>query len=745
MKRILLSLCLITASLAAMAQVPQGINYQAVMRGPSGSSIVNQQVSIRLTVIGPSQPVYRETHTTSTNQFGLVNLTIGFGTPVQGEFTAIDWANGPYNVQMEADINGGSNYVFFGSQQLMSVPYALYAASSGQPGTPGATGPTGADGAQGPAGANGLDGAAGATGPQGIQGATGPIGLTGATGPAGPQGIAGNDGATGATGTQGLIGLTGATGPTGSQGPIGLTGSTGPAGPQGIAGNDGAIGAIGAQGPIGLTGATGPTGSQGPIGLTGAAGPTGPQGIAGNDGATGATGAQGPIGLTGASGNTGATGATGPAGPQGIAGNDGATGATGTQGPIGLTGATGPTGSQGPIGLTGSTGPAGPQGIAGNDGVQGQQGIAGNNGTQGPQGAQGAAGPQGPQGIQGIQGPQGSAVNITGSLNDPSELPATGNSGDSYLINNELYVWDGTQYVNVGNIQGIQGPTGPQGAVGPQGAQGPQGAAVNITGSLTDPAQLPASGSSGDSYLINEELYVWDGTQWVNVGNIQGPQGIAGATGPQGPTGANGAQGPTGADGAQGIQGITGPTGPQGITGPAGTGSGGAHMLVYSAGSYTWTVPDGVLSVVVELWGAGGGGSIAPYPNCGGAGGAGGYGKGPISVTPGDQINISVGFGGNGCSTPTFVYGGCSGLAGGNTSFGGSLTAFGGQSGSMSGSSIQSGSCNALLNCTSSSNIPCASLLGVQYGLGGVGACNNSPGASLTATDGNSGFLILQW
>ncbi len=164
MKRILLSLSLLLTTVAAMAQVPQGINYQAVMRDGAGMLIASQTVALRISIIqgGSATSVYQETHTTTTNQFGLVNLTIGFGTPVQGSFSAIDWANGPYSAQIEADINGGSAYVLFGSQQLMSVPYALYAESSGQPGTPGATGPTGADGVQGP------QGATGPTGPQGL-------------------------------------------------------------------------------------------------------------------------------------------------------------------------------------------------------------------------------------------------------------------------------------------------------------------------------------------------------------------------------------------------------------------------------------------------------------------------------------------------------------------------------------------------------------------------------------------------
>lgn len=113
---LLLTFLLISGS--SLAQAPQGINYQAVMRGADGTSITNQLVHVRLTIMGSSQMAYRETHLTTTNNYGLVNLTIGQGTPVQGFFADIDWSSGPYSVQMEADVNGGENFVFFGSQQL---------------------------------------------------------------------------------------------------------------------------------------------------------------------------------------------------------------------------------------------------------------------------------------------------------------------------------------------------------------------------------------------------------------------------------------------------------------------------------------------------------------------------------------------------------------------------------------------------------------------------------------------------
>ena len=309
-------------TVSVFAQAPQKMSYQAVIRKSNNALVQSLPVGMKISILKGSAtgtPVYVETQTATTNTNGLVSLEIGTGTAITGTFAAINWANGPYFIKTETDPNGGTAYTIAGTNELMSVPYALFSASgnAGPQGPAGATGAQGPIGLTGPAGPTGLTGATGATGPQGLQG------LTGATGPQGPIGLTGPAGAVGATGPQGPTGLIGATGP---QGPIGLTGAAGPQGSQGI---QGLTGATGPQGPIGLTGAVGPTGPQGPIGLTGPAG------------AVGATGPQGPVGLTGA---------VGPTGPQGPIGLTGPAGATGPQGPIGLTGPTGATGPAGPVG-----------------------------------------------------------------------------------------------------------------------------------------------------------------------------------------------------------------------------------------------------------------------------------------------------------------------------------------------------------------------------------------------------------
>ena len=192
MKKLILSLVAIaTLSLSSFGQAPEGFKYQAVVRDAGNTILNNQAVGIRMTIqqgsIGGTT-VYQETFAPTTNAYGLVNLEIGSGTVVSGDFTTIDWANGPYFIETAVDVTGGTSYAVMGTSQLMSVPYALYAKYAENPGP------------QGPAG---NDGAVGATGPQGPQG---PAGNDGAVGATGPQGPIGNDGAGGATGAEGSLG-----------------------------------------------------------------------------------------------------------------------------------------------------------------------------------------------------------------------------------------------------------------------------------------------------------------------------------------------------------------------------------------------------------------------------------------------------------------------------------------------------------------------------------------------------------
>lgn len=238
-----LSILLLFFGLTSLAQSPQLFNYQGVARDNAGNVLSNQNIGLQIDIrqtTATGLVVYSETHSATANNFGLFNLQIGSGTPLIGTLSSIGWANGPFFMEVSLDATGGTNYQSMGVSQLLSVPYALYAETSGSGGPTGPQGPTGA------AGLNGSDGATGATGPQGSTGATGP------TGPQGPTGVAGLNGSDGVTGPTGPQGTTGAAGMNGVDG---ATGPTGPQGPTGAAGTNGVDGATGATGPQGPTGA----------------------------------------------------------------------------------------------------------------------------------------------------------------------------------------------------------------------------------------------------------------------------------------------------------------------------------------------------------------------------------------------------------------------------------------------------------------------------------------------------------
>ncbi|REC60734.1 hypothetical protein DRF65_19160 [Chryseobacterium pennae] len=243
-------LSILAASLTSalmFSQVQDAMSYQAIIRNSSNQLVSNQTVGMRFSILKGSTAgtvVYSETQSQSTNMNGLVTAKIGAGTLVSGSYSTINWGADIYFIKMETDPNGANNYTITGVSQLLSVPYALYAKTSGSS-VPGPQGATGAQGIQG------------ITGPTGAVGAQGLVGVTGATG---AQGIQGIQGATGAAGVQGIQGITGA------QGIQGITGPTGPIGAQGVIG---ATGVTGAQGIQGVTGATGITGAGFSNGTTG--------------------------------------------------------------------------------------------------------------------------------------------------------------------------------------------------------------------------------------------------------------------------------------------------------------------------------------------------------------------------------------------------------------------------------------------------------------------------------------------
>ena len=114
--------------------VPDGMSWQAVVRNAQNELVTNQRIGIRVSIRQGSASggvVYQETHSVQTNTNGLASLVIGQGYAESGSFAAIDWSAGPWFVQTETDVNGGSDYTISSTTQMMAVPFAYYAERAG--------------------------------------------------------------------------------------------------------------------------------------------------------------------------------------------------------------------------------------------------------------------------------------------------------------------------------------------------------------------------------------------------------------------------------------------------------------------------------------------------------------------------------------------------------------------------------------------------------------------------------------
>jgi hypothetical protein len=370
------------------------------------------------------------------------------------------------------------------------------------------------------------------------------------------------------------------------------------------------------------------------------AGTVGPQGPAGADGAPGPKGDPGADGAVGPTGPAGAKGDTGPQGPAGTALTVGATVAT--KGDLPATGA-----AVDEVHFVSDTGDLWVWVGAGQPGADA---TSPGGGWQDLGHVQGPAGPAGPK------GDPGTGFVLKGAVPTKTDLPASAQPGDAYVTadNGHAFVWDGTGWQDAGQLQGPKGdkgdpgPAGADGAQGPkgdtgaagadstvagpqgpkgdpgadgakgdkgdkgdqgvQGVQGPVGTGLTIGAAVATVADLPAAGAAIDeTHLVTStgDLWVWvgagapgadpasPGAGWIDLGHVQGPQGVPGVQGNVGPKGDPGATGPAGADGAQGPKGDPGPAGADGAQGPKGdpgpAGADGATGPAGAAGtSFVW-------------------------------------------------------------------------------------------------------------------------------------------------------------
>ena len=138
-----LSLVLSQLLVEVNAQAPQKMSYQAVIRN-NMELVLNKQIGMKVSILQGSSNgniLYTEVHLPVSNSNGLVTFEIGSGAILSGSFSSIPWASGPVFIKIETDVSGGTNYSIESTQQLLSVPYALYAEVAGN-GTLGADGKT---------------------------------------------------------------------------------------------------------------------------------------------------------------------------------------------------------------------------------------------------------------------------------------------------------------------------------------------------------------------------------------------------------------------------------------------------------------------------------------------------------------------------------------------------------------------------------------------------------------------------
>ena len=126
MKNLFLILILVLSSTIVIAQAPQKMHYQAVIRDANSNLISNKTIGIRISILKESASgtsVYTEIQTPETNSNGLISIEIGD----ESGFSSIDWTKGSFYLKTEIDPTGNTNYTITGISQLLSVPYAFHA------------------------------------------------------------------------------------------------------------------------------------------------------------------------------------------------------------------------------------------------------------------------------------------------------------------------------------------------------------------------------------------------------------------------------------------------------------------------------------------------------------------------------------------------------------------------------------------------------------------------------------------
>ena len=135
MKRVIhLFIFLFCALLFAQDENYNGISYQGVARDAQGGILSNQPISVIFRIVNNPQgegQLYQETHTVTTDSYGLFNLSVGSGSQELYSFGEIQWGSYDYcGLAVSIDFNNDGIYADMGVMKMEDVPTAKWAKKS---------------------------------------------------------------------------------------------------------------------------------------------------------------------------------------------------------------------------------------------------------------------------------------------------------------------------------------------------------------------------------------------------------------------------------------------------------------------------------------------------------------------------------------------------------------------------------------------------------------------------------------
>ena len=106
-----------------------GFSYQAVIRNAEGELITNKQVEVKFTLKHDGTNFYSEKQNVKTNEYGNIQVVVGNGEKIDGDFANVPWSSFDVKMEVAVDIDGKS--IILGEVPVSGAPYAMYAQKAG--------------------------------------------------------------------------------------------------------------------------------------------------------------------------------------------------------------------------------------------------------------------------------------------------------------------------------------------------------------------------------------------------------------------------------------------------------------------------------------------------------------------------------------------------------------------------------------------------------------------------------------